>query len=60
MVKHSWSQDMCFYCSRLDIRELKDGRTVFWCDKRKGKVPDTFIWRKKCRGFLPVQRAASH
>lgn len=56
--RHRWAAAMCFYCKLLDVRTLKNGRVSFWCGKRKAPLPDSFIWKRKCRGFAPARPAA--
>ena len=54
-TQRRWSTEMCFYCRLLDIRALAGGRVVYWCGKRNAPVKDSIIWKRNCRGFLPVR-----
>lgn len=47
---------LCYDCRLLDMRALRDGRTVFWCELRRKAVPERYVWRRGCRGFVPFSQ----
>jgi hypothetical protein len=49
-------QPSCFDCGRLELRQLPDGRYVYWCSRRDRHRPDPLIWRPACRHFRPRSR----
>jgi hypothetical protein len=51
--RHLWDPKMCFYCADLDMRQLKTGRPVYWCERRSRALTESFVW-KECRHFRPA------
>lgn len=58
-IQHRWSQDMCFYCRHLNMRDEKGSRVIYRCDLKANPLPDSFIWRRDCRNFEPIKRVDS-
>lgn len=42
---------LCFDCALLELRQRKDGRVVYWCEKMGGELSDGYIWRQACQNF---------
>lgn len=51
-VKTKWG--VCIHCRLLSVKRAPDGTYLLWCDRRQRRVPESIVWRRRCRGFEPL------
>lgn len=44
---------LCLDCRWCAIRLELDGRSEFWCVRRRIPLTQTIMWRRSCRDFAP-------